>query len=318
MSADQYKKRKVEGEGDEGESSPQASPPPQTEAEVAQLISLWTQDQLIKVLSKMGAENSAVMQAIIAENQNDPKLRKIFVRNLPYTVNQNSFRDFFSQYGTVTEAVIIMDKNSNTSKGFGFVTYETVEAANACLLEPTKTIDDRQIFVNLAAKKDGLALGGVATGTPGAASRRDEDNTLRKLFVWSLSYETTSQQLLDFFKAYGEVSEAVVLTNRDTGTSKGYGFVTMGSVEAASLALQDSMKTMAGRSIHVKLAAASDGKHAGSASQGGTLLAQPYGQYGVPMGVYGGMMYPPQSQQQYQYPGAANSSTYPTGYPGWS
>jgi heterogeneous nuclear ribonucleoprotein A1/A3 len=312
MSAE-WKKRKVEDDE------------VQTEEQVTQLISLWSQDQLIRVLSKLGAEHSVAMQEILRENQNDPKLRKIFVRNLPYTVTQTSFREFFSQYGTVTEAVIIMDKTTAASKGFGFVTYDTVEAANACLLEPTKDIDGRQIFVNLAAKKDGQALGGVATGTPGAVGRRDEDNTLRKLFVWSLSYETTSQQLLDFFKTWGEVTEAVVLTNRDTGTSKGYGFVTMGTQESAQKALMDPVKSMAGRSIHVKLAAASDGKHSGSASQGGTLLSVPsYGQYGaMPMGMYGGMMgmmpggaYPP--SQQYQYPAGTAPASYPTGYPGWS
>jgi len=305
--AAEWKKRKAEPEE------------VQTEEQVTQLISLWSQDQLVKVLSKMGAEHGAVLQEIIRENQNDPKLRKVFVRNLPYTVTQASFREFFSQFGTVIEAVIIMDKNTSASKGFGFVTYDTVEAANACLLEPTKDIDGRQIFVNLAAKKDGLALGGVAT-TPGAVGRRDEDNTLRKLFVWSLSYETTSQQLLDFFKSFGEVTEAVVLTNRDSGTSKGYGFVTMGTQEAAQAALSEPVKQMSGRSIHVKLAAASDGKHAGSASSGGTLLSAPtYGQYGsVPLGMYPGMMsggYPAsQSPQTYQYPG----TSYPTGYPGWS
>jgi heterogeneous nuclear ribonucleoprotein A1/A3 len=307
-----WKKRKVEAEE------------PQTEEQVAQLISLWSQDQLLRVLSKLGAEHNVVLQEIVRENQNDPKLRKIFVRNLPYTVTQTSFREFFSQYGTVTEAVIIMDKATAASKGFGFVTYDTVEAANACLLEPTKDIDGRQIIVNLAAKKDGLALGGVATGT-GAVGRRDEDNTLRKLFVWSLSYETTSQQLLDFFKTWGDVTEAVVLTNRDTGTSKGYGFVTMGTQEAASMALMEPVKQMAGRSIHVKLAAASDGKHAGTASQGGTLLSvPPYSQYGaMPMGMYGGMMGMMPSggyaqSQQYQYPTTANAQSYPTGYPGWS
>jgi RNA recognition motif-containing protein len=310
MSTEWGKKRKVEA----GES--------RTPDQVAALISLWTTEQFVKVLSKLGSEDDAVLQAIHNENQNDPKLRKIFVRNLPYTVTQTSFHEFFAKFGSVLEAVIIMDKGTSASKGFGFVTYETVEAANACLLEPTKEIDGRTIYVNLAAKKDGMSsVGGVVTGT-GAVGRSNEDNTMRKLFVWSLSYETSSQQLCDYFKQFGDVAEAVVLTNRDTGTSKGYGFVTMASPEAAASALVEPIKQMAGRAIHVKLAAASDGKHPGTVATGGTLLSIPgYGQYGGmgPMGMYGMMgggmpaagAYPP----QYPYPTPTTSAT---GYPGWS
>jgi RNA recognition motif-containing protein len=278
----------------------------QEEAQVAQLISQWPQAQLVRVLSKLGSEHAFVLQAIALENQNDLKLRKVFVRNLPYTATQTWLQDYFSQYGNLLEAVIVMDIPTAASKGFGFLTYETIEAASACLREPTKHMDDgRQIFVNLASKKEGMV---VATGS-NPVGRRDDDSTMRKLFVWSLSYETTSQQLLDFFKAWGDVAEAVILTNRDSGTSKGFGFVTMATEESAALALAEPVKQMAGRSIHVKLAAASDDKHPG------TLVSVPaYGQYGgMAMGMYGGIMgYP----AQYQYP-PVSSTGYQT-FSSWS
>jgi len=299
MSTD-WKKRKVEDEG------------LQTEEQVSQLVALWTQDQLVKVLSRLGSENKSVYDAIVQENLNDPKLRKIFVRNLPMSLTDVVFREHFAKYGSLTEAVIIVDK-ANATKRFGFVTYATVDAANTCLTEPTQVIDGRTVYVNLAANKDGPALGGVATGAVGR--RDDSDVTMRKLFVWSLSYETSSQQLLTFFTKFGEVTEAVVLKNTPQGTSKGYGFVTMATQDSAVRALAEPVKQMSGRSIHVKLAAANDGKHSGMASQGGALLSVPdYGQYQQQY-QYPGMM-DMAAYQQYPYPGTADPNY--AAYQGWS
>ena len=48
----------------------------------------------------------------------------------------------------------------------------------------------------------------------------------KKLFVGSLSWGTNDEALRDAFAAHGEISEAVVISDRDTGRSRGFGFVT--------------------------------------------------------------------------------------------
>lgn len=247
MAESATKKRKFE----EGESS-------MTVDQVASLIAVWDQDQLRRVLAKIGSMSQVAIEEIKVENGNDPKMKKIFVRNLPFTTTDASLRAMFEQFGPVTEAVVILDKVKNQSKGFGFVTYDTVEGAEACLVEPTKEIDGRQVFVNLAAKKDASST--PAVGGVGTAPAHGEDVTLRKLFVRSLSYDTTSEQLHEFFSTFGEVAEAVVLTNRETGASKGYGFVTMALSAGATAAMQEPTKQLAGRTVYVKLAASNDGR----------------------------------------------------------
>ena len=54
---------------------------------------------------------------------------KIFVGSLPWSINNDSLKELFAQYGEVTEAVVIMDRETQKSKGFGFVTFSTPEAA---------------------------------------------------------------------------------------------------------------------------------------------------------------------------------------------
>jgi len=58
---------------------------------------------------------------------------KIFVGSLPWSINNDSLKELFSQYGEVTEAVVIMDRETQRSKGFGFVTFATPESAQKAL-----------------------------------------------------------------------------------------------------------------------------------------------------------------------------------------
>ena len=59
----------------------------------------------------------------------------------------------------------------------------------------------------------------------------------RKLYVGNLSYDVDSSQLQSLFEAHGTVQSAEVINDRDTGRSKGFGFVEMGSDEEAQAAI---------------------------------------------------------------------------------
>ncbi|MBN1433846.1 hypothetical protein JW921_03745 [Candidatus Fermentibacterales bacterium] len=76
-----------------------------------------------------------------------------------------------------------------------------------------------------------------------------------KLFVGSLSWETTDQSLAEAFSAHGEVTEAKVIMDRQTGRSRGFGFVTFAD-EASARAAKDAMNNamIDGRPIRVDFA----------------------------------------------------------------
>lgn len=52
-----------------------------------------------------------------------------------------------------------------------------------------------------------------------------KDTMLTKIFVGGLPYHTTDQSLREYFDQFGDIDEAVVITDRQTGKSRGYGFV---------------------------------------------------------------------------------------------
>lgn len=73
-----------------------------------------------------------------------------------------------------------------------------------------------------------------------------------KLFVGGLSWNTTSAELENTFATCGTVTEAKVVTDRDTGRSRGFGFVTFEDEQAAALAVEKlDGSTLDGRTIRV-------------------------------------------------------------------
>jgi RNA recognition motif-containing protein len=74
----------------------------------------------------------------------------------------------------------------------------------------------------------------------------------KKLYVGNLSYNTSDSELQKMFEEYGSVQSAQVIMDRDTGRSKGFGFVEMGSDEEARAAINGlSGKEVGGRALTV-------------------------------------------------------------------
>lgn len=76
-------------------------------------------------------------------------MKKLYVGNLSYSMTDSQLSDLFSPFGTVVSARIIVDRNTNRSKGFGFVEME--EGADEAITSLNETeVDGRKIVVNEA------------------------------------------------------------------------------------------------------------------------------------------------------------------------
>ncbi|CAF2304138.1 hypothetical protein BRARA_D02818 [Brassica rapa] len=81
---------------------------------------------------------------------NDTKLTKIFVGGLAWETQKDTMRRYFEQFGEIVEAVVITDKNTGRSKGYGFVTFMEAEAAMRACQNMNPVIDGRRANCNLA------------------------------------------------------------------------------------------------------------------------------------------------------------------------
>ena len=91
-----------------------------------------------------------------------------------------------------------------------------------------------------------------------------------KLYVGNLTFDTTDQDLRDLFTQYGKPTEVALVTDRETGRSRGFGFVTMGNAEdgnAAIAALEG--KDYQGRNLTVNEARPREDRPSGNRGGGG-------------------------------------------------
>lgn len=80
---------------------------------------------------------------------------KIYVGNLPYSVTDASLRSNFSEFGQVSSAKVMMDRETGNSKGFGFVEMASAEVAQAAIAAlHGVSVDGRTIVVTLARPRE--------------------------------------------------------------------------------------------------------------------------------------------------------------------
>ena len=96
---------------------------------------------------------------------------KLFVGNLSFNTTENDLQDTFAAHGTVTEANLMMDRESGRPRGFGFITMSTPEEAQAAIAALNgKNIDGRELTVNIAKPREERTGGG---GRSGGGGRRE-------------------------------------------------------------------------------------------------------------------------------------------------
>src|SRR5215471_16325662 len=102
----------------------------------------------------------------------------------------------------------------------------------------------------------------------------------KRIYVGNLSYQTTENDLADLFGQLGEVASASIITDRDTGRSKGFGFVEMGSDDADKAIAQLNGSELDGRTLTVNEARPREDRGGGNRGGGGRGRSGGRGGYG--------------------------------------
>mmetsp|Transcript_17572 Transcript_17572/g.45425 ORF Transcript_17572/g.45425 Transcript_17572/m.45425 type:complete len:417 (+) Transcript_17572:87-1337(+) len=164
---------------------------------------------------------------------------KLFVGGLSAQTTTEALRIHFQQYGRLVDSVV-MSKNGRT-RGFGFVTFDAPAGAAAALSEP-QWLDGRIVDVKRAV--------------PGEHTQERPSN---KIFVGGLPQDADTEDLRACFAGYGPVADAVVMVDRRTKRSRGFGFVrfsngAQGSAAADAVLMDAASHRLGGKWIEVKRA----------------------------------------------------------------
>lgn len=179
-------------------------------------------------------------EGIYAEKE---ALRKLFAGGLDRNTSDETFRQHFEQFGVIVDLVIIRDKNSQQSKGFGFVTYDHSEAVKNALDARPHIIDGRNVEVKRAIPRE--------ENTASAHQRT------KKLFIGGLPVNITEDEIINYlnttYESHGSVKKCEVIRNKETGEVRGFGFLEVSTEDMADLIIiKEAKPTIAGKKVEIK------------------------------------------------------------------
>ncbi|ONK75427.1 uncharacterized protein A4U43_C03F16730 [Asparagus officinalis] len=182
---------------------------------------------------------------------------KLFVGNLPFSVDSAELAGLFDNAGNVEMVEVIYDKLTGRSRGFGFVTMSSVEEVEAAAQQFNGyDFKGRTLRVNSGPPppREERPSRGFRSGGGGGGGSFDAAN---RLYVGNLSWGVDNSALENLFSEQGNVTDARVVYDRDSGRSRGFGFVTYSTAEEANNAVSNlDGSDLDGRSIRVSVAEA--------------------------------------------------------------
>ncbi|PNI94771.1 PABPC3 isoform 1 [Pan troglodytes] len=177
-------------------------------------------------------------------SQRDPSLRKsgmgnIFVKNLDKSINNKALYDTVSAFGNILSCNVVCDENG--SKGYGFVHFETHEAAERAIEKMNgMLLNGRKVFVGQfkSRKEREAELGARAKEFP-------------NVYIKNFGEDMDDERLKDLFGKFGPALSVKVMTD-ESGKSKGFGFVSFERHEDAQKAVDEmNGKELNGKQIYV-------------------------------------------------------------------
>ena len=165
-------------------------------------------------------------------SQRDPALRKtgqgnVFIKNLDNAIDNKALHDTFAAFGNILSCKVAQDEFAN-SKGYGFVHYETAEAANNAIKHVNgMLLNDKKVFVgHHISKKD-------------RQSKFEEMKAnFTNIYIKNIDLEITDDEFRTMFEAFGEITSATLSHDQD-GKSRGFGFVNYANHESAEAAVAE-------------------------------------------------------------------------------
>jgi len=178
-------------------------------------------------------------------SQRDPSLRRsgvgnIFIKNLDKAIDNKAMYDTFSAFGNILSCKVAQDEAGN-SKGYGFVHFETEEAA-----------------VGAITKVNGMLLNGKKVFVGRFIPRKDRERELGEkakyftnVYIKNFGDELNDEKLYEIFSQYGKITSHRIMSS-DEGKSRGFGFVCYEDPDAAEKACDEMhAKEMNGKILFV-------------------------------------------------------------------
>jgi len=191
---------------------------------------------------------------------------KIFVGHLPLDTTDAELRGYFGQFGEIVDSVIMVDKDTMRPRGFGFVTFKTMEAVNAVINKSGghemkgRQLQVRKYFpkaefqaekAKQAAQTDYRNPGnGVEDGSQHKGPMRIDPGL--KIFVGGIAPGTVESDVEQYFSEFGKIIGVNMPRDYNTKNPRGFAFVGFEDTDAVEKATRDRFHQINGKTVEVK------------------------------------------------------------------
>eukprot|EP00096_Caligus_rogercresseyi_P002290 TRINITY_DN14380_c0_g1_i1.p1 TRINITY_DN14380_c0_g1~~TRINITY_DN14380_c0_g1_i1.p1 ORF type:complete len:440 (+),score=130.53 TRINITY_DN14380_c0_g1_i1:79-1398(+) len=174
---------------------------------------------------------------------------KLFVGGLSWQTTPDKLREYFGQFGSVTDVLVMKDPVTQRSRGFGFITFSSPDAVDRVLAVVTHTLDGKKIDPKHATPKS-----------------KSKANKTKKIFVGGVSQDTSAEEVKAYFHQFGKVEEAVMLMDQQTKRHRGFGFVTFESEDVVDRVCEIHFHTVKNKKVECKKAQPKEAVQAANAA----------------------------------------------------
>ncbi|XP_061531467.1 heterogeneous nuclear ribonucleoprotein A1-like [Phycodurus eques] len=169
------------------------------------------------------------------------QLRKLFIGGLSFETTDESLRAHFEQWGSLTDCVVMRDSSNRRSRGFGFVTYSSVQEVDAAMAARPHKVDGRVVEPKRAVSRED-------SNRPGAHV------TVKKIFVGGIKEDTEEPHMRDYFEQFGKIEVIEIMNDRITGKKRGFAFVTFDDHDAVDRIVIQKYHTINSHNCEVRKA----------------------------------------------------------------
>ena len=166
-------------------------------------------------------------------SQRDPALRKtgagnVFIKNLDPAIDNKALHDTFAAFGNILSCKVAQDEQGN-SKGYGFVHYETAEAANNAIKHVNgMLLNEKKVYVgHHIPKKDRMS------------KFEEMKANYTNVYVKNVDLDATEEEFRQLFERYGQITSASLAMDNESGKHRGFGFVNYVKHEDAAKAVDE-------------------------------------------------------------------------------
>jgi len=187
------------------------------------------------------------------KGQNNDKCNRVFVGNLPFTIDDDGIKKVFQDCGTITKIAWIEDKTTGRFKGCGVMEFDSVESAEKAVALDKQEMLGRQLNIQYSTPRGDNPSGDAnkkqSSFVDAPLSEKPEGCTT--CFVGNLSFAIEEDDIRTFAEDCGEIKAIRWVHHKDTGDFKGCGFVEFHDSEAADKFIAKKGVNLKGRPIRI-------------------------------------------------------------------